>query len=145
MHVMRNLGEWKKPISRIFGVSAPAGSFLGLVQPICAFCTFYHILWFYLSHAYRCFLCYALLHRFVCNLFYSSKHLCACFITFHAAFFMTYSLRLWLFICFCVDINFATFLSDRFYGCFYIYLLMRTAYNANIKTYDVIRPSRIAP
>lgn len=74
------------PVSRIFGIFASVGSFLGLVQPICAFCTFYHILLFYLSHAYRCFLCYALLHRFICNLFYSSKHLCACFITFHAAF-----------------------------------------------------------
>ena len=27
------------------------------------------------------------LHRFVCNAFYSSKHLCACFITFYAAFY----------------------------------------------------------
>ena len=69
MHVMRNLGKWKMPISRIFGVPASAGSFSGLVQPFCTFCNFYHILWFYLSHAYRCFLCYALLHRFVCNSF----------------------------------------------------------------------------
>lgn len=74
-------------ISRIFGIFASVGSFLGLVQPICAFCTFYHILLFYLSHAYLLFLCYVLLHRFICNLFYSSKHLCACFITFHAAFY----------------------------------------------------------
>ena len=58
---MRNLGRWKKPISRIFVVSASVGSFLGLVQPICAFCTFYHIL---LSHAYRYFLCYVLPNRF---------------------------------------------------------------------------------
>ena len=57
------------PVSRIFVVSASAGSFLGLVQPFCAFCTFYHILLFYLSHAYRLFLRYALLHRFVCNSF----------------------------------------------------------------------------
>ena len=75
------------PISRIFGVSAPAGSFLGLVQPFCVFCTFYHILLFSLSHAYRLFLRYALLHRFVSNSFYFSKHLCACFITFHTAFY----------------------------------------------------------
>ena len=75
------------PISRILGVPASAGSFLGLVQPFCAFCTFYQILLFSLSHAYRLFLRYALLHRFVCNAFYSSKHLCACFITFHAAFY----------------------------------------------------------
>ena len=75
------------PISRILGVLAPAGSFLGLVQPFCGFCTFYHILLFYLSHAYRLFLRYALLHRFVCSLFYSRKHLCACFITLHAAFY----------------------------------------------------------
>ena len=55
------------PISRIFGIFASVGSFLGLVQPICAFCTFYHILLFYLSHAYRCFLCYALLQwLFIC-------------------------------------------------------------------------------
>ena len=87
MHVMRNLGERKKALFTDFCVSAPAGSFLGLVQPFCAFCTFYHILLFSLSHAYRCFLCYALLHRFVCNLFYSSKHLYACFITFHAPFY----------------------------------------------------------
>lgn len=73
------------PISRIFGVPDPAGSFWGLVQPFCAFCTFYHILLFSLSHAYRLFLRYALLHRFVSNSFYSSKHLCACFITFHVA------------------------------------------------------------
>ena len=73
------------PISRIFGVPASAGSLLGLVQPFCAFCTFYHVLLFSLSHAYRLFLCYALLHRFICNSFYSSKHLCACFITFHVA------------------------------------------------------------
>ena len=60
----------------------------GLVQPFCTFCNFYHILWFYLSHAYRCFLRYALLqllHRFICNSFYFSKHLCAYFITFHVA------------------------------------------------------------
>ena len=34
----------------------------------------------HLLHTYLLFLCY-------CNLFYSSKHLCACFITFHAAFY----------------------------------------------------------
>ena len=61
------------PISRIFGVSAPAGSFLGLIQPLCTFCTFYHILLFSLSHAYRLFLRYALLHRFVSNSFCSSN------------------------------------------------------------------------
>ena len=72
------------PISRIFGVSALAGSFLALVQPFCTFCTFYHILLFSLSHAYRLFLRYALLHRFVSNSF---KHLCTCFITFHTAFY----------------------------------------------------------
>ena len=55
--------------------------------------TVLHILHFlsyfivFLSHAYRCFLCYALLHRFVYNSFYSSKHLYACFITFHAPFY----------------------------------------------------------
>ena len=56
------------PISRIFGVPASAGSFSGLVQPFCTFCNFYHILWFYLSYAYRCFLCYALLQLwlFIC-------------------------------------------------------------------------------
>lgn len=69
MHVMRNLGKWKKPISRIFVVSASAGSFFGLVQPFYVVCTFYHILLFYLSHAYRYFLCYALPNRFVCNSF----------------------------------------------------------------------------
>ena len=87
MHVMRNLGKRKMPISRIFGVPASAGSFSGLVQPFCTFCNFYHGLLFSLSHTYLLFLCYVLLHRFVCNLFYSSKHLCACFITFHAAFY----------------------------------------------------------
>lgn len=75
------------PISRILGVPDPASSFLGLIQPFCACCTFYHILLFSLSHAYRLFLRYALLHRFDCDSFYSSKHLCACFITFHAAFY----------------------------------------------------------
>ena len=85
MHVMRNIGERKMPISRIFGVPDPAGSFLGLVQLFCTLCTFYHILLLSLSHAYRLFLRYALLHRFVSNSFYSSKHLCACFITFHVA------------------------------------------------------------
>lgn len=130
MHVMRNLGKWKMPISRIFGIFASVGSFLGLVQPICAFCTFYHILLFYLSHAYRCFLCYALLHRFVCNLFYSSKHLCACFITFHAAFY---------------DLQFAAvvvhlFLCGHYFARFYQIVsmdvptyMMLTAYNANYK------------
>ena len=72
------------PISRILGAPDPAGSFLGLVQPFCAFCTFYHILLISLSRAYRLFLRYALLHRFDCDSF---KHLCACFITFHAAFY----------------------------------------------------------
>ena len=81
------LREVKKPISRIFVVSASAGSFSGLVQPFYVVCTFYHILLFYLSHAYRYFLCYALLHWFVCNSFYFSRHLCACFITFRAAFY----------------------------------------------------------
>ena len=81
------------PISRIFGVPDPAGSFLGLVQRFCAFFTFYHILLFYLSHAYRLFLRYALLHRFVSNSFYSGKHLCACFITFHAAHAAFYNLQ----------------------------------------------------
>lgn len=118
------------PISRIFGIFASVGSFLGLVQPICAFCTFYHILLFYLSHAYRCFLCYALLHRFICNLFYSSKHLCACFITFHAAFY---------------DLQFAAvvvhlFLCGHYFARFYQIVsmdvptyMMLTAYNANYK------------
>ena len=49
------------PISRIFGVPDPAGSFWGLVQLFCTLCTFYYILLFYLSHAYRLFLRYALL------------------------------------------------------------------------------------
>ena len=87
MHVMRNIGKRKMPISRNFGVSASAGSLLGLVQSFYIFCVFYHVLSFYLSHTFRCFLCYALLHRFVCNSFYSDKHLCACFITVHAAFY----------------------------------------------------------
>lgn len=34
MHIMRNLGKWKKPISRIFGVPDPAGSFFGLGSTI---------------------------------------------------------------------------------------------------------------
>ena len=72
MHVMRNLGERKKPISRIFGVPDPSGSFLGLVQPFCAFCTFYHILLISLFHAYRLFLHYALLHRFDCDSFHAA-------------------------------------------------------------------------
>lgn len=59
------LREVKKPISRIFVVSASAGSFLGLVQPFYVVCSFYHILLFYLSHAYRYFLCYVLLYHFV--------------------------------------------------------------------------------
>ena len=59
----------KKPISRIFGVPASAGSLLGLVQSFYTFCVIYHVLSFYLSHTFRCFLCYALLHRFVCNSF----------------------------------------------------------------------------
>ena len=75
------------PISRIFGISASAGSLLGLVQLFCTVCTFYHVLLFYLSYVYRCFLCYALLHRFDCDSLCSCKHLCACFITFHAAFY----------------------------------------------------------
>ena len=75
------------PISRILGVPDPAGSFFSLVQPFCACCTFYHISLFSLSHAYRSFLRYALLHRFDCDSFCSCKHLCACFITFHAAFY----------------------------------------------------------
>ena len=78
------LREVKIPISRIFGASVPAGSFLGSVRVFCAFCTFYHVLLFYLSRTFRCFPCYALLHWFVCNF---SKHLCACFITFRAAFY----------------------------------------------------------
>ena len=75
------------PISQILGVPDPAGSFLGLVQPFCTFCTFYHILLISLSRAYRLFLRYALLHRFDCDSFCSCKHLCDCFITFHAAFY----------------------------------------------------------
>ena len=106
MHVMRNLGKRKKPISRIFGVPDPSGSFLGLAQPFCAFCTFYHILLISLSHAYRLFLHYALLHRFICNSFYSSKHLCACFITFHVA-------VVHLFLC--------RHYVARFYGCSCMY------------------------
>lgn len=102
------LREVKMPISRIFGVPASAGSFSGLVQPFCTFCNFYHILWFYLSHAYRCFLCYALLHQFICNSFYSSKHLCACFITFHVAAVVVY-----LFLC--------RHYVARFYGCSCMY------------------------
>ena len=58
------LREVKKPISRIFVVSASAGSFSVLVQPFYVVCTFYHILLFYLSHAYRYFLYYALPNRF---------------------------------------------------------------------------------
>lgn len=97
------------PISRIFGISAPAGSFLGLVQPFCAFCTFYHILWFYLSHAYLFVpvlcasesFCFVILFvsvilaesmRLLCNTSYCLR-------------FIIYSLRLWLFIYFCVDIT----------------------------------------
>jgi hypothetical protein len=117
MHVMRNLGKRKMPISRIFGVPASAGSFSGLVQPFCTFCKFYHILWFYLSHAYRCFLCYALLHQFICNSFYSSKHLCACFITFHVAAVVV--------ICFCVDITLRVSMDAP--------VLLLTAYNVNYK------------
>lgn len=124
------LREVKKAHFPDFWRSASAGSFSGLVQPFCTFCKFYHILWFYLSHAYRCFLCYALLHRFVCNLFYSSKHLCACFITFHAAFY---------------DLQFAAvvvhlFLCGHYFARFYQIVsmdvptyMMLTAYNANYK------------
>ena len=83
------LREVKKPISRIFVVSASAGSFSGLVQPFYVVCTFYHILLFSLSYTYRCFLRYVLLYLFV--LFQLR--------------FIIYSLRLWLFICFCVDIT----------------------------------------
>lgn len=60
------------PISRILGVPDPAGSFLGLVQPFCTFCTFYHILLISLSRAYRLFLRYALLHRFDCDSFHAA-------------------------------------------------------------------------
>lgn len=60
------------------------------------------------SHAYRCFLCYALLHQFICNSFYSSKHLCACFITFHVAAVVVY-----LFLC--------RHYVARFYGCSCMY------------------------
>ena len=117
------------PISRIFGVSDPAGSFLGLVQLFCTLCTFYHILLLSLSHAYRLFLRYALLHRFVSNSFYSSKHLCACFITFHVAAVVVHLLLCRL-LC--------AFLTDRFYGCSYMYgcwllIWMLTAYNVNYK------------
>lgn len=127
MHVMRNLGKWKKPVSRIFGVPAPAGSLLGLVQPFCAFYTFYHVLLFSLSHAYRLFLCYALLHRFVCNSFipvsiYAPLYNISCYV---------YSLRLWLFICFCVDIALRVSIRSFLWMLLYVWLL--TAYNANYK------------
>ena len=148
MHVMRNLGKWKIPISRIFGVPASDGSFFGLIQPLCTFCTFYHVLLFYLSRTFRCFPCYALLHWFVSNSFCSSN-----FIPASISMRLLYNISccvLWLTVCGCgcsfvfVWTLLCTFLSDRFYGCFYIYwcwlLIMQI-----IKTYDVIRPSRIAP
>ena len=121
------LREVKKPISRIFVVSASAGSFLGLVQPFYVVCSFYHILLFYLSHAYRLFLCYALLHRFVCNSFipvsiYAPLYNISCCV---------YSLRLWLFICFCVDIALRVSIRSFLWMLLYVWLL--TAYNANYK------------
>ena len=130
MHVMRNLGEWKMPISRIFGVPDPSGSFLGLAQPFCAFCTFYHILLISLSHAYRLFLHYALLHRFDCDSFCSCKHLCACFITFHAAF---YNLQFaaMVFICFCVGITLRV--STRSFLWMLLYVWMLIAYNIKLQ------------
>ena len=68
-----------------FWRSRPGWLIFGLGSAIRHTLHFYHILLFYLSHAYRLFLRYALLHRFVSNSFYSGKHLCACFITFHVA------------------------------------------------------------
>lgn len=118
MHVMRNLGKQKIPISRIFGVSAPAGSFLGLIQPLCTFCTFYHVLLFYLSRTFRCFPCYALLH-FVLAILFRQASLCACFITFHVT-----AMVVQLLLC------------RHYFACFYqivSYVWMLTAYNVNYK------------
>ena len=55
------------PISRIFGVSAFIDFSVSRLQIVPTL--------------------YALLHRFDCDSFCSCKHLCACFITFHAAFY----------------------------------------------------------
>lgn len=115
---MRNLGKRKKPISRIFGVPDPSGSFLGLAQPFCTFCTFYHILLISLSHAYRLFLHYALLHRFDCDSFCSCKHLCACFITFHAAFYnLQFAAYVWMLIAYNVKLQRPMAASGRIGSC----------------------------
>ena len=119
---MRNLGKWKKPISRIFVVSASAGSFLSLVQPFYVVCSFYHILLFYLSHAYTYFLCYALLYHFVIQLVL--RHLCGCFVALLAVAFVYPAVFLCGhgLVCFCQNLP-----RMLLYG----WLL--TAYNANYK------------
>ena len=98
-----------------FCVPDPAGSFLGLVQAFCAFCTFYHILLFSLSYTYRCFLRYVLLYLFV--LFQLR--------------FIIYSLRLWLFICFCVDSTLRV--STRSFLWMLLYVWMLIAYNIKLQ------------
>ena len=45
--------------------------------------------------------------------------------------FMIYSLRLWLFICFCVDITLRVSIRSFLWMLLYVWLL--TAYNANYK------------
>ena len=56
--------------------------------------------------------CYALLHWFVCNSFYFSKYLCACFITFHAAF---YNLQFTAFAAVIVHLFLCRYYVARFY------------------------------
>ena len=70
-----------------FWRSRPVWLIFGLASTVLRILHFYHILLISLFHAYRLFLHYALLHRFDCDSFCSCKHLCACFITFHAAFY----------------------------------------------------------
>lgn len=147
MHVMRNLGKWKKPISRIFGVPASAGSFFGLVQPFYAFCTFYHILLFYLSHTYRQVvpvLCAVESVRFwfmLVRLFL--QLLCVCFIVIHAApynlqFAVAFVHSSWFLRWHGLIRFWQNLLRTLLYGCWLLIMQI-------IRTYDVIRSSRIAP
>ena len=81
------LREVKKAHFPDFWRSRPVWLIFGLSSTVLRILHFYHILLISLFRAYRLFLHYALPHRFDCDSFCSCKHLCACFITFHAAFY----------------------------------------------------------
>ena len=136
------LREVKKAHFPDFWRSRPGWLILGFGSAILHTLHFLSYLLLSLSHAYRLFLCYALLHRFVCNSFIP--------VSIYAPLYNISCCVLWFTVCGCgcsfvfVWTLLCEFLSDRFYGCSCMYgcwlLIMQI-----IRTHDVIRSSRIAP